>query len=190
MGIATLGDEYLEQQQATLEAAVAQWRTLPAAAILLAFAVVPAVCEELFFRGYLLAALRPRMNAWAAVGLSSLIFGVFHACVGGVVQVEHVLGSTFLGLALGWVAWQSRSVLPGMLLHGLNNGIMLSIVYYKPQIQQLGWDLEQQRYLPAIILVPAVVGAVIGAGLIWLGRTRGTCADAAAQPTALPLTES
>ena len=39
--------------------------------------------EELAFRGYLFQTLRERMPAWAAAGLSAVIFVAYHLTLGG-----------------------------------------------------------------------------------------------------------
>src|SRR5262249_39720848 len=53
VGFATLRPEHLEKVREVL----AGWRELPPWAVVLSLAVVPAVLEELFFRGYLFSAL-------------------------------------------------------------------------------------------------------------------------------------
>src|SRR5207244_12748713 len=129
--LSTFTSEQLERFHTAADALVAKWRSVPFAAVLVTFAIVPAVGEEFFFRGYLLNSFRGKISAGLAIGLTSVAFGLFHAAVGGVISIEHILGSTLLGLALGWVCWTSHSVIPGMLLHALSNGIMLGIVYYR-----------------------------------------------------------
>ncbi len=73
--------------------------------------------EELMFRGYMQTRLLERLPAWAAVGVSSLLFALMH------LDPVHVLGVFPIGVALGVVAWRSRSLWPAVLAHALNNGI-------------------------------------------------------------------
>jgi ABC-2 type transport system permease protein/sodium transport system permease protein len=159
VGIATIKDS-----QPEVEAMVARFRLLSPAAVIAALAIVPAISEELFFRGYLLGALRGRMSAAAAIGLSAAIFGLFHASFSGVIVLERVASSTFLGLALGWICWTTRSVLPGMIVHALNNGLMLSLVFASDWLKQHGWDVEGQRYLPPslVVITTMLAGSAIG----------------------------
>jgi len=63
------------------ESLKAQIDAVPLAWKLIALAVVPAACEELFFRGYLQTAFRAEMSGPLAVGLSSMLFGLFHVVV-------------------------------------------------------------------------------------------------------------
>ena len=60
LSIATLSDVQLRQFMQQLQEIVGQWRELHPLAILVPLAIVPAICEEWFFRGYLLGALRGR----------------------------------------------------------------------------------------------------------------------------------
>lgn len=90
-------------------------------ALLLVFAVVPAVCEEILFRGFLQAGMvRALQSAPRGIALTALIFAFFH------VLPQLYPGILALGLFVGYLAWRSGSLVPAMLAHGLNN--MLSIV--------------------------------------------------------------
>jgi sodium transport system permease protein len=159
LGIATISAERLAEHRPALVTLIERLRAVPPWIVLLALAVAPAIGEELFFRGYLLGALRGRLPAWAAIALTGAAFGLFHASVGGLVAVERILSSTFLGLVLGWVCWRSGSVFPGMALHVLHNALMISLIYFGPSLQAWGWDVEGQEYLPNPLLVVATVAA-------------------------------
>jgi sodium transport system permease protein len=191
LGIATIDREALAQHRPGLEALIEKWRMLPLPAILLALAVVPAVAEEFFFRGYLLGAMRGRVAAWLAIGLTAVVFGLFHASVGGLIAVERVLASTLLGVALGWVCWTTASVFPGMVLHALSNALMLSLAYYGDELKARGWDLEGQRYLPPAWTAAAGAVAAVGLAIVWLGSRGGALdetdpSDATLKPEGQP----
>lgn len=179
LGIATLSIEKLEAARPGISALIERWQALPVVFVLLAFAIVPAVAEEFFFRGYLLGTLRDRLPAWAAIGATAVVFGLFHASVGGIIAIERVLASTLLGAVLGWVCWTSRSIWPGIVLHALNNSLMLLIARYGDALKALGWDAEHQRYLPPLIVALAVIGVLAGMSLIWLSRSKDVVAEAA-----------
>ena len=83
---------------------------------LLLVALLPAVAEEVTFRGVVLAGLRRSGSRWIAVVGSALVFGLFH------INPYHVLAASMIGLLLGWVALESGSIVPGMLMHLVNNG--------------------------------------------------------------------
>jgi membrane protease YdiL (CAAX protease family) len=80
--------------------------------------------EELFFRGFMFTVFVRRLGvAWAAV-LGGVIFGVGHAPA-AVIQVL-ALGAFGVGLCL--LYWRTRSIIPGMALHALNNSITFGLV--------------------------------------------------------------
>ena len=51
---------------------------MPLGLLLLVVAVVPAICEELAFRGFILSGLRHLGHKWRAIILTSIFFGVTH----------------------------------------------------------------------------------------------------------------
>jgi membrane protease YdiL (CAAX protease family) len=78
------------------------------------------VAEEMVFRGAILRKLlelfHSRMYWWAIV-LSALLFGVVH---GNMAQGLHAF---LLGLLLGWMYWRTNSIVPGIVLHWINNTV-------------------------------------------------------------------
>jgi ABC-2 type transport system permease protein/sodium transport system permease protein len=164
IGLTSLTSQHFEMVEAMLE----QFRHVPLALILFSMAVVPAVCEELFFRGYLFRALEHTASAGRAIWVSALIFGIFHVVSSGQATPERFLPSTFLGFILGWVAWKSGSVWPGIMLHACHNGLMLCLAYYRDEVGQWGWVAEQQTGLPGSWLIISACGLAIGGGLIRL----------------------
>ncbi len=169
-GIATIGQEQLAEKAPLVNRLVAQWREQSPVLVFAAIALIPAAVEEFFFRGYLLGAFRGRLPAWLAILFTALAFGLFHSSVGGLIALERVLSSTMLGIVLGWVCWTTRSVLPGMLLHFLNNAFVVSLVYWGDGFKSLGWDVEGQQHLPAMWLAAAAGAALVGAALVHLSR--------------------
>jgi uncharacterized protein len=91
-------------------------------ATLIAATVVAPICEELFFRSFLLQGLRNIMPSWLAVIFSALVFAIAHLSPGSFALL------LVLGLLLGVVRLVTRSVWPGIVLHALNNGFVLIYV--------------------------------------------------------------
>ena len=88
---------------------------------LVAATVVP-FAEELFFRGLGVRALAFLGSSTAIVG-TALVFGLGH----GLLVALPVLVA--FGVALAWVRLRSDSVWPGIVAHGLFNGLALVAVY-------------------------------------------------------------
>jgi sodium transport system permease protein len=142
-------------------------RTVPMALVLLCQAVLPALFEEFFFRGYLLSALLRAGSPRSAIVGSALFFGAFHLLGRGLVQVESGVNATLLGLVLGWLCWRTGSLVPGMIVHVLHNSLLIGLVYLKPWLIEQGWLRADQDRLPlawtagaALVCVVAVVWVV------------------------------
>ena len=127
LGLTTLSAKQIAAAKVMLD----QFQTVPLWIIIVTLAIVPAIFEELCFRGFIFGALRTRLSGTYTVVASALLFGVFHE----ILSSGRLLPSTFLGLVLGWVRLRTRSVLPGMLLHALNNGLLLAVGYYQDELQ-------------------------------------------------------
>lgn len=90
---------------------------MPAWQLILYIAVLPAICEELAFRGILLSGLRRKLRPAALVVGIGLIFGFFH------VTLYRIAPTAALGMILTAIALMTGSVFPGMLLHAGNNAL-------------------------------------------------------------------
>ncbi len=88
-------------------------------------AVVPAVCEEFLFRGYLMEYLIRRWNTTAGITLCGVGFAVFH------ISYYRFLPVTVLGIIIGYTVWKTDSLLSGILIHILNNSFALTLLTEK-----------------------------------------------------------
>ncbi|MEX0718705.1 MAG: ABC transporter permease subunit/CPBP intramembrane protease [Planctomycetaceae bacterium] len=87
--------------------------------VLLAFAVAPAVCEEIAFRGFILSGFHSTGRTWLAIVLSSLTFGIMHMIP------QQVFNASLLGLVLGLIAIRGGSLFPAILFHFLFNALAI-----------------------------------------------------------------
>ena len=87
------------------------------------FALLPAICEELAFRGFILSGLEYRRGTRSAILLSALMFGFLHVLLS---LFQQLFNATLLGIVLGLLAVRSRSLLPGILFHFLNNALAVT----------------------------------------------------------------
>ncbi len=85
--------------------------------LLMVFAVTPAICEELAFRGFILSGLARGGRLAIAVGISSLMFGIIHMIP------QQAFNAALLGLVLGLLAIYSRSLFPAIAFHFCNNAL-------------------------------------------------------------------
>jgi ABC-2 type transport system permease protein/sodium transport system permease protein len=148
---------------------------LPPLLVLLAYAVTPAVVEELFFRGYLFNALAAGNRPRNAIIISAVLFGIFHVLVHDSLMLERAVPTTLLGLILGWVRWRSGSVWPGMLLHVGHNSLVISIAFMPQFYERLGLVAgDSLETVHVSILVLAGAGAVVVVGALLIGAGKKT----------------
>jgi sodium transport system permease protein len=91
---------------------------------ILIFAVIPGIFEEVAFRGFILSGLRRDYRAVSAIVLSAFLFGFLHVLLS---LFQQLFNATLLGIVLGVLAVRSRSLLPGILFHIINNSMALVI---------------------------------------------------------------
>jgi ABC-2 type transport system permease protein/sodium transport system permease protein len=141
------------------------WLRHPFAAVAATLAVM-GMAEEVLFRGYLFSALRAHAGPWVTIGVSALLFGLFHC----VVQFDRLIPSTLMGLLLGWLCWQTRSVFPGMVLHAAFNATLIWLLY-----QDAGRQASANLHdLPLWWLIAALPMAAIGVALAYKARKPAT----------------
>ncbi|MCH2200448.1 MAG: ABC transporter permease subunit [Fuerstiella sp.] len=174
MGIASRTDALRRM----LETLVDDLEKTPLSIKLTALALAPAICEELFFRGFLQNSLRRHYSAAIAVAASAVLFGLFHILVRDSLFIERMIPSSIMGIILGITLERSGSVFPGMLLHTIHNGLLLCVVHYKTQLEQLGVGLEQRSHLPPEWLTATFFVAIAAAYLLWRTKPVEQCSPA------------
>jgi membrane protease YdiL (CAAX protease family) len=125
----------------------------------LMIAILPALFEELLFRG-VIQRLAARMFNSAHLGilLSGLIFGFIHG------QVFRFLPIAVLGILLGYLYWWTRNLWFPILGHFFHNGIQV-VVYYLAARGLVDMDLDSPQMLPP---AQTAMFAVLFAGITYL----------------------
>lgn len=93
--------------------------------------IVAPLAEEMVFRGAILRKLLGRFGEkwhWVAILISAVIFGAVH---GNIPQFVH---AALIGLLLGWMYYRTGSILPGVLLHWVNNTVAYVMFNAMPQM--------------------------------------------------------
>ena len=150
-----------------LEEAKMQFASIPFWMIFVTSALVPALAEEFFFRGYVLSAFRNRIAPLRAVLYSALIFGLFHVINGSVLSLERFFPTTLLGLALGFVAIRTHSLWPGVLLHAIHNGLLFWLTRFSEK-ELSEWFGSTNQHFPPIWILASLASVACGIGLVYL----------------------
>ncbi len=149
-----------------LEEAKVQFASIPFWMIFVTSALVPALAEEFFFRGYVLSAFRNRIAPLRAVLYSALIFGLFHVINGSVLSLERFFPTTLLGLALGFVAIRTHSLWPGVLLHAIHNGLLFWLTRFSEK-ELSEWFGSTNQHFPPIWILASLASVACGIGLVY-----------------------
>lgn len=88
---------------------------------ILLIVIAAPISEEVCFRGLLFGGLRTRLPRIGAALISGLIFGGLHATTG----ISAVIPLMFFGFILALLYEKTGSIVPGILLHMLNNAVAL-----------------------------------------------------------------
>jgi len=117
-------------------------------------AALPAICEELLFRGWVLSGFAGRQASWrraaAAIVAQAALFAIFH------LLPERMPQTFLLGLVLGWMTLATGSLLPAVVCHLVHNSMPLVVL---------------SRGMPAWA-VPAAIGCVVGGAALLATRAR------------------
>lgn len=104
-----LEETRMEVIRQVLESDLGLWANL------LGLAVVPALCEELIFRGYAQRQFERSTGAAWGIALSGILFGFYH------LSLAQVLPLSVLGVYLAYLTWRTGSLWPAILVHFANN---------------------------------------------------------------------
>lgn len=138
--------------------------------IAISFAIVPAVCEEWFFRGMLQRTLARDYGKWRAILLSAILFGAFHMISNSTIAIDRFFPTALVGLVLGYLAYKSNSIWPGVILHALHNSFVAFLGYYQPQLSEYPWFPEEDASIPFSWVICGACLAALGLALVVLAK--------------------
>lgn len=128
-------------------------------AMLLVVALAPAICEEMMFRGYILTAFENKFKPRTAILISACLFGIYH------MSIVRFFVTAFIGILICYVAHESKSLIPGMIMHFINNGLSCVTMYYPEKSGRLLLMFVGET----ISIVDVIFLIAIGALLVYLG---------------------
>jgi sodium transport system permease protein len=123
---------------------------------MLAFALLPAACEELAFRGFILSGMQRRFRPRNAVLLSSFLYALYH------LNVFLFLPTFCLGIVLGLLTVRSRSLVPAVLFHFLYNAFLVGSVHAGNLLDET-WTTDWQQLGPWL----SAACLALALGLLW-----------------------
>ena len=97
--------------------------TVPLWIGILAIGVTPALCEEIFFRGYIQRNIQRSFGVTASIVAVGFVFGAYH------LSLSQVLPLSALGIYMGYLTWRTGTIWPAVLVHFLNNGSQVMLMH-------------------------------------------------------------
>jgi len=122
-------------------------------------AILPAICEEMLFRGAIMSALRPLKRTWLILLLVGLFFGIGHF------DPYRILTTGLLGAVFAYIGLKTGSIFLGCLMHFIIN--IMSVVSILAGSGESGGDLA--AYPLAAVLGSAMIYLAVGILLLRLG---------------------
>lgn len=128
---------------------------------LICMAVLPAIFEELSFRGAFFQEYRDAYGAWAGAILSGLLFGLYH------MNMRQFVYAFICGVFFALLVEATDSIVSSILMHFMLNAISCIAIYivakFPEQEQELAIEAQNQYLLMQLLsFFPiAVIGLVI-----------------------------
>ena len=130
---------------------------------LMMVAVTPALCEEVFFRGYLQRHLERGFGVVWGIVATGFVFGLFH------LRLTQLLPLSLLGIYLAYLTWRTGSLWIPIVIHFANNAIAVATAEFvknRPDINIT--DLEQINVPWYIVFL----GLIVFGGIVYILHER------------------
>lgn len=153
-----ISDEFLTYIGFELETSIlpldnAGWLVLN----IILLAAVPAVLEELVFRGIILNAFRKKTGDVASIFISAALFSLMHC------SPQQTVFTFVFGIVLAFVVVKTGSVVSSMIIHFLNNAIAVIFMYAK-------FDIALSLPTWAMVLIAIAATAATFVAVYFLGK--------------------
>lgn len=111
------------------------------------------IVEEMMFRGAIQGYLMRRCsNAWTGIIITAIIFGAIH------MNPQQMVYATLLGIIFGWIYYRTRSLLPVIVGHVLNNSVAVASmkIWGTEDIEAITAD-DKMIIVPFMLLILAAL---------------------------------
>ncbi|SMP41241.1 type II CAAX endopeptidase family protein [Anoxynatronum buryatiense] len=134
--------------------------------LILIVSLLAGVCEEVFFRGFIMRGYES-LGQGKAVVITALLFGIFHY------NIYNLLGAIMLGLVFGMLVKATGSLYAGIVGHIVNNGFAVTLSYvftllaqWMPaEEMQLAEETVSDSLLASLLFFGVL--AILGIGVSW-----------------------
>lgn len=134
---------------------------------LFTMAVLPALLEEMIYRGYILRTLRPYGN-WYAILVSALLFGLMHG------NLRQIPFAFIVGLVLGFLYVSTNNIWIPIAVHFTNNAISVLMEYFAFSLAEEWRDFYYACVIYGLILIGVLCTLILFLGYRKKLRFRGS----------------
>jgi membrane protease YdiL (CAAX protease family) len=113
--------------------------------VVLIIAVIPAIAEELFFRGLIQRSLEKQYSPMQAAIVTGVIFGAYH------LNPSSFIPLAILGSYLGFLVMRTKSILVSMAAHFYNNAFACAAIYFGKNEDALITGNADEMSTPALL---------------------------------------
>jgi membrane protease YdiL (CAAX protease family) len=115
-------------------------------------AVVPAICEEFLFRGFLFRTLIQKLKPKTVIIITSIFFAAIHFNPIGLVPL------LIISFYLGITAYYTKSILIPIILHFINN-LISTLITYTPSIEEI--DTKPEQIPIGLIIISLIISLIL-----------------------------
>ncbi|QYE99791.1 ABC transporter permease subunit/CPBP intramembrane protease [Paraclostridium sordellii] len=91
---------------------------------ILIMALIPAICEEALFRGFIFKSFINKNSSNVAIICSAILFGIIH------IDFLRIIPTGILGLVLAYLVYKSGSIFIAIIIHFINNTVVILSIHY------------------------------------------------------------
>lgn len=130
-------------------------------------AVMPAICEEIFFRGFIFTSFnRSKKSVKVAIICSGILFGFMH------MDFLRIVPTSILGILFAYSVYKSGSILTSMIMHFLNNGLIVFMSHYpNNKLIKMSSFIElnfNESYIMKLAILLAISAVLVLLGIVLL----------------------
>ena len=144
-----LPESYLEGMQKLINL-----HELPLVQLIFLIAILPGICEEMLFRGYIIRGFE-KSGFWKAIIISGILFGVFH------LDFFRLLPASIMGIWLGYLLLKTKSIFITMLAHALHNSSTVILSQWGDKLPVFQRILATDKIPLWLVLTSLVIISII-----------------------------
>lgn len=119
-------------------------------------AVAAPILEEILFRGIILEGFLRNYSPQKAIIWSAVLFGVFH------LNPWQAIGAIIFGLFFGWLYWKTNSLIPGIILHFVNNFAAFILTFGIDKNIETFYQLINNWAIYSIVFISSITILIVG----------------------------